>query len=125
MTIPFYCVLAAALLIYLAKAPVGVAMKRLGGYDNRNAREQQARLTGWGKRALYAHNNAFEGFPIFAAAVIIAHLKNADPTLSSYAAITYVVSRIFYTAAYIGDKPTARSTFWMIGMFAVIALFFI
>ena len=98
-------------------------MKRLGRYDNRNAREQQAQLTGWGKRALFAHHNAFEGFPIFAAAVIIAHLKNADPTLSSYAAITYVASRVFYAAAYIGDKPLARSTFWMIGMIAVVSLF--
>ena len=125
MTVPFYCVFAAALLIYLSKVPVAIAMKRLGKYDNRNAREQQARLSGWGKRALYAHNNAFESFPIFAAAVIIAHLKNADPSLSAYASLTYVFSRVFYTAAYIGDRPTARSTFWLVGMLAVFALFLI
>lgn len=125
MTIPFYCVFAAFILIYLAKIPVGMSMAKLGGYDNRNARDQQAKLTGAGKRALAAHLNSFEGFPIFAAAVIIAHLKGANPDTSSTLAILYVVSRVAYIAAYVGDRPTLRSSVWFVGMLAIGGLFFI
>ena len=77
MTIPFYCVFFSFVWIYVAKLPVGIAMKKLGGYDNRHGREQQKKLTGWGHRSLAAHMNGFESFGGFAAMVIVAHLCGA------------------------------------------------
>ena len=76
MTYPFYCMAAAFLLTYLTKAPLAMAMAKESesGYDNRNPRDQQARLSGWGKRSLAAHQNSFEVTPVFAAAVIAAYL---------------------------------------------------
>ena len=67
-----YCLIAAALLPYLVKIPVAVAMNRLGGYDNNHPRDQQAKLQGFGARALAAHQNAFESLIVFSAAILLA-----------------------------------------------------
>ena len=64
MSIPFWCVFISALLIYVAKIPVAKAMNEQGGYDNHLPRQQQAQLTGFGARALAAHQNCFEAFII-------------------------------------------------------------
>ena len=80
MTIPLFCILIGDVLPMVAKVPVAMAMKQEGAYDNHLPREQQARLSGWGKRALAAHLNAFEAFPVFAAAVLVAHVGGGDAT---------------------------------------------
>ena len=60
MSVIITCLFIAALLPILAKAPVAYAMNQLGGYDNKHPREQQSKLTGFGGRALGAHQNSFE-----------------------------------------------------------------
>lgn len=62
MSIPFWCVFISALLIFVARMPVAKAMKEQGGYNNHLPRQQQAQLTGFGARALAAHQNSFEAF---------------------------------------------------------------
>lgn len=124
MTVPFICVAIAFVFLYVSKLPVGVAMARMPrGYDNRHPRDQQAQLTGWGKRALAAHQNGFEGFPAFASAVLVNHVGGGDPSLGATLAIVYVASRLAYTAAYIADVHALRSTIWMIGMLSTLGLF--
>ena len=123
MTIPFYCVLFAFLLIPLTKVPVGVAMAKVGrGYDNKNPRDQQAQLTGWGRRALGAHHNMIEAFPGFAAGVLIAHAGGADPQRSTMLAVTFVIARLLYPALYIANIDKARSLVWSVGILASIGL---
>ena len=70
MTTAYWCVLAAALVPYFT---VAVA-KSKGDFDNAAPRDWLARQEGFRKRALWAHQNAFEAFGPFAAAVIIAQL---------------------------------------------------
>jgi len=125
MTYPFYCLLAAIILVYLSKAPLVLAMAKEGekGYDNRHPRAQQARLTGWGARALAAHQNSFEITPIFAVAVITAHLFQADPWWSAMWAALFVVSRVLYILFYLRDLNLLRSTVWTVGLVCCIALF--
>lgn len=125
MTYPFYCLFAAIVLLYLSKVPLAIAMAKEGGkgYDNRHPRDQQARLTGWGRRALAAHLNGFEITPVFAAAVITAHLFQADPWWSSVWAATFVLSRVIYVVSYLGDINLLRSTVWIIGLASCVALF--
>lgn len=67
MPVYFWCVMLAWIWVYLSKGPVAMAMNKLGGYDNRNPRAQQAELTGWGARATAAHANGFEAFAPFGA----------------------------------------------------------
>jgi len=125
MTYPFYCLIAAFALVYLSKMPLAMAMAKEGGkgYDNRHPRDQQRRLTGFGARALGAHQNGFEITPVFAAAVITAHLFQADAWWSAVWAATFVASRVLYIALYLGDKNLLRSTVWTAGLVCCIALF--
>ena len=51
MTIIIICLFIATLMPILAKAPLALAMNKAGGYDNRNPREQQKSLSGFGARA--------------------------------------------------------------------------
>jgi len=124
VTVPFACVAVAFLLIYAIRIPVIVAQLRAGGgYDNRNPRDQQAKLDGWARRAVAAHANAFEGFAPFAAAVVIAHLGHADPGWSTALAVIYVVARAIYPVLYIANISLARSIVWLIGFSATTSLF--
>jgi uncharacterized MAPEG superfamily protein len=125
MTTPFVCVFLVFLITYLCKIPVGYAQHRLGGYNNKYARDQQAKLTGWGRRALAAHLNGFEAFPAFAAAVIIAHLKGADPAMSARLAVTFVIARVLYTIFYLANLDKLRSLVWFAGIACVVWLFFL
>lgn len=102
-----------AAVVYGAKLPVAVAMFRLDGrYDNRHPREQQARLEGWGKRAIAAHMNAFEGFPLFAVCVLAVLVRNAASSLAVQVAFGVVLARVVYTGLYIADRASLRSAVW-------------
>lgn len=123
MAIHFWCILAAWATVYFCKVPIAVAMQRAGGYDNHNPREQQANLAGWGKRALAAHLNGFEGFAPFAAAVLVAHLGGASVALVDGLAVAFVVARLLYLVCYLADLAALRSTVWMVGWLATLGLF--
>jgi uncharacterized MAPEG superfamily protein len=124
MTIPFACILAAFVLIWVPRAVVaGEQAKQPEGYDNRNPREQQARLSGRGKRAQAAHNNTFESFAPFAAAVFVAHLGHANERWSTILACTFVAARVVYPFLYIADIDKGRSAVWFVGLLATVGLF--
>jgi uncharacterized MAPEG superfamily protein len=123
MNIPFLCVGIAFLMLYLTKIPVAIAMRRESRYDNRNPRDQQARLQGWGRRALAAHQNSFEAFAPFAAAVLIAHASGADPAWSSRLALGFIAARTLYVVLYISDLPSLRSMVWGVGALCSGSLF--
>jgi uncharacterized MAPEG superfamily protein len=117
MTFPLWCLFFAALMLVLTKMPVAVAMQRSSekGYDNRHPRAQQAALTGWGARAMAAHNNMFEAFPLFAAGVLVAQVTNLHGSLIDLLAGIFIVSRIAYTLLYLADLHALRSLSWIIG----------
>ncbi|MBV4466184.1 putative MAPEG superfamily protein [Pseudomonas sp. F-14 TE3623] len=116
MSIPFWCVLISALLIYVAKIPVAKAMNEQGGYDNHLPRQQQAQLTGFGARALAAHQNSFEAFILFAVGVLMAHTTQTAGWLIDTLAIIFVITRIIYLLCYWGDLAWQRSLVWFVGL---------
>jgi uncharacterized MAPEG superfamily protein len=122
MTIVIYCLLIAVLLPYLAKIPLAYAMNKAGGYDNHHPRSQQAALTGFGERALAAHQNAFESLIIFSPAVLLAIATNHLDESIEYLAITHIIARIAYHILYLLDWDKLRSTVWAIGLLAAIAI---
>ncbi|MBS7660727.1 MAPEG family protein [Pseudomonas lalucatii] len=123
MSLPFWCIFISALLIFLAKAPVAKAMQEEGGrYDNRHPRSQQARLRGFGARALAAHLNSFEAFPLFVAGVLMAHVSGAQGLLVDALAVTFVVSRVLYLLCYWADLHWQRSLVWAVGLLCSLAL---
>ena len=120
MTIAYWMILVAALLPYLT---VGIAKFTGGDYDNDHPRVWSATLTGWRARAYAAHQNHFEAFPPFAAAVFVATLANAAPAYVDRLAIAFVLLRIAYTAIYIRGKGKLRSVAWALGFVCIVALF--
>ena len=119
MTISYECVLIAALLPYIAIA----SAKMRPGFSNRAPRPWLETLTGWRQRAYWAHQNSFEAFPPFAAGVIIAQLAQVPQGRIDMLAIGFVIARVAYVAAYIGDAHALRSVIWAIGMLCVLGLF--
>ncbi|WP_394203199.1 MAPEG family protein [Shewanella waksmanii] len=118
MTILLTCLFIAMLLPYLAKGPVAVAMAKLGGYDNNHPREQQAKLTGFGARAVAGHQNAFESLLIFGLAVVTVIAAGKVNEVAEIAAIVHVVARIAYQLLYLADKGTLRSLSWFVAIIA-------
>ncbi len=124
MTTPFLCVLIAYVLIYVPKIPLSLAMARQpGGYDNKHPRAQQAALEGMGARASAAHQNGFEAFPGFVAAVLVAHGSGANDHRMTVLCIAFVVARALYIAAYLANQDYLRSAIWGIGFLCTVALF--
>ncbi|KJZ42018.1 MAPEG family protein [Pseudomonas fluorescens] len=116
MSIPFWCVFISALLIYVARIPVARAMNDQGGYDNHLPRQQQAQLTGFGARALAAHQNCFEAFILFAVGVLMAHTTQTAGWLIDLLAIIFVITRIIYLLCYWVDLAWQRSLVWFVGL---------
>jgi len=116
MSIPIWCVFITALLIYIARMPVGKAMKEQGGYNNHLPRQQQAQLTGYGARALAAHQNTIEAFMLFAVGVLMAHTTQRAGWLIVTLAIIFVIARIIYLWFYLADLPKLRSLAWVVGI---------
>jgi uncharacterized MAPEG superfamily protein len=121
MTLAYWCVLVAAVLPYLW---VGLAKVR-PGYNNHAPREQLAQAEGWRKRANWAQLNAFEAFPVFAAAVIIAHLARAPQGRIDLLALAYLGLRLLHGILYIADRASPRTVVWALGQACVAGLFLI
>jgi uncharacterized MAPEG superfamily protein len=120
MTVALWSILAASLL------PVGcAALAKAGGtgYDNAAPRLWLEAQTGWRRRADWAQRNHLEAFPPFAAAVLVAAIAGAPQHTADALAVTFVLLRIAYTAAYVLDRPTLRSVLWTLGFLCVLGLF--
>ena len=122
MTFAYWCVVFA---MFLPLIWVGVAKVNGTGYDNSKPRTWLAQLDGIGQRANWAQQNAYEAFPPFAAAVIIAHLTGAPQTMINVLAGVFLLARITPGVMYILDKPTFRSLIWLVGFGCTVALFLI
>jgi uncharacterized MAPEG superfamily protein len=116
MSIPFWCVFISALLIYVSRIPVARAMSEQGGYDNHLPRQQQTQLTGFGARALAAHQNCFEAFILFAVGVLMAHTTQTAGWLIDLLAIIFVITRVIYVLCYWVDLAWQRSLVWFVGL---------
>ncbi|MCU1747905.1 MAPEG family protein [Pseudomonas sp. 6D_7.1_Bac1] len=116
MSIPFWCVFISAVLIFVARMPVAKAMKEQGGYNNHLPRAQQAQLTGFGARALAAHQNSFEAFILFAVGVLMAHTTQTAGWLVDWLAIIFVIARVIYLLCYWADLAWQRSLVWFISL---------
>jgi uncharacterized MAPEG superfamily protein len=119
MTTAYWMVLVAGLMPYW---PTAVSKWRRT-YDNAKPRAGLESLSPRQQRAWWAQLNAFEAFPLFAAAVIIAHLAGAAQSTVDALALAFVVLRAGYVLAYIHDWPTLRSLLWIAAIGCVVGLF--
>ena len=120
MTTAYWCVLVAGLLPYVATGLAKVGGER---YNNRNPRGWLDRQQGFRARANAAQANSFEAFPLFAAAVIVAHLTQAPQERIDGLALMFVAARIAYTVCYVADWHWARSVVWTLGFVVTLTIF--
>jgi len=120
MTTAFWCVLVAGFLPYLATLTAKIGGQR---FDNRNPRDWLDAQAGFRKRANAAQHNSFEAFPLFAAAVIIAHIAGAPQARIDLLAVIFVVARLCYVGCYVADLATLRSLAWFVGIGSAVAIF--
>jgi uncharacterized MAPEG superfamily protein len=120
MTTAFWCVLVAGLLPYAATLTAKIGAR---GFDNRNPRDWLADQSGFRRRANAAQHNSFEAFPLFAAAVVIAHLADGPQTRVDLLAMVFVAARIGYIASYVADLSTLRSATWFVGIGSAVGIF--
>ena len=122
-----------ALTLILALVQIGAAgMARtaeLGGKWNAGPRDGEVpppgRLAG---RLMRAQANLFETLPLFAAAVIMAHIAGKDGTLTAVGAHLYFFGRLIYLPLYAFGVPYVRSLVWLVaagGLVMVIAALFL
>jgi uncharacterized MAPEG superfamily protein len=119
MTTALWCVLIAGLLPYLAT----VTAKAGARFDNNNPRDWLAKQEGYRRRANAAQANAFEAFPLFAAAVIVATIIHAPQERVDVLAMVFVAARVGYFFFYLLDWAIPRSIAWMAGIASAVAIF--
>jgi uncharacterized MAPEG superfamily protein len=120
---PIWAVFAAATFAYAL-----TTISKVGSFnqtENKRTRDWQRELTGWRKRAYWAHQNSLEGFPIFAtgvlACLVLAPGDSAVPAL----AWGYIASRVAYSYCYLKDLGRPRTLVWFAGTACSLALFVI
>jgi len=119
MSIAYWCVLIAGLLPYVATLTAKVGAR----FDNRKPREWLAQQSGYRSRANAAQLNGFEAFPLFAAAVIVAHLTDAPQARVDTLAMVFIAARLAYLGFYLADQATPRSLAWFVGIGSAVAIF--
>jgi uncharacterized MAPEG superfamily protein len=119
MPLAYWCVLIAAIM------PIAIVSFSKAGAsgDNRDPRAGIDSLPGPQRRGYYAHLNAYENFPFFAVAVIVAITMGAPLSTVNVLAAIYIVLRIAHAILYIRDIPTARSSVFLLAYLVNIAIF--
>ncbi|MCH2207712.1 MAG: MAPEG family protein [Lentisphaerales bacterium] len=116
MTIAYWCLIAVMVITYTF---TGIAKFAKGGYNNHCPREYLHNLSGWPKRAYWAHINSLEVLPQFIGALIIAHTLGMPQYNIDVAAIVFTVLRLLYGIFYMLDYALTRSYCWLGGMFII------
>ena len=120
MVVAYSCILIAALLPYVW---VGFAKSAAPGYNNKDPRGWIAKQESYRVRNAYAaHLNAFEAFPAFAAAVLMAQFAQVDPQRIAWLAAAFIVCRVLHGVFYIASVQMLRSLVWFIGFACVVTL---
>jgi uncharacterized MAPEG superfamily protein len=122
MTLADLC-LVGAVIIIIGTIAIAKAAGR-GQFDNAKPRDPDFYKDPFRARALWAHQNGLESFPLFAAAVILAEMRGASQSVVDGLAAAFLVVRIAYVAAYLADKPRLRSALFTLGFAATLAIFF-
>jgi uncharacterized MAPEG superfamily protein len=128
-TMAYWCLLVAAILPIIcagiAKGGTFGKPRKDGGFDNHNPRAWLARQTDWRARANAAQANTFEALPFFFAAVIIAHQLGAIQITLDILCFLWLMLRMLFVIAYVGDMATARSGLWFAALLVNLVILFV
>ena len=123
MTIAEWCLFGAVMLYLATVAPAKAIGRR--AFDNASPRDPSFYEHPIRKRALGAHINGIETFPFFATAVLLAQFRQAPQDWIDGLSIAFVVTRVSFVFAYVGDKPTVRTVLWNAAFAFNLGIFFL
>lgn len=123
MTIAEWCLFGAVILYLGTVAPAKAFGHR--EFNNAAPRDPAFYEHPVRRRALGAHINGIETFPFFATAVLLAEFRGAPQAWVDGLAIGFLVTRLVFVAAYVGDKPTVRTVFWNMAFAFNLGIFFL
>jgi uncharacterized MAPEG superfamily protein len=121
MTIAELCLLGMVLLTHLVVMPAKAAARR--EFDNAYPRDPVFYVKGPRARALGAHQNGLEAFPLFATAVLLAEMRGVPQHIIDGLALAFLGARVAYAVCYLGDRPTLRSIIWTLAFVCNLAIF--
>ncbi|MBP0444231.1 MAPEG family protein [Roseomonas sp. SSH11] len=101
-------------LVHIVAAAVASTRQSPGGLAwAAGPRDQpQPAPSGVAGRLTRARNNFLETFPLFAAAVLAAHLAGATGPLTAWGTLVYFWARVVYLPIYAAGLPWIRSLVW-------------
>lgn len=125
-TIEFQMLAWSTLLLMLGWLPGSAAKRRAWGMrwlvSNRET-EGLPPLTGWGGRAVRAHENLKENYPAFAVAVLLLLVAGAQgERATEIAAIVFLAARLVHMGAYLAGNFWIRTTAWATGWVATLVI---
>jgi uncharacterized MAPEG superfamily protein len=121
MTIAELCLLGMVLLTYLVISPAKFAGRR--EFDNAYPRDPAFYTKGPRSRALGAHQNGMEAFPLFVAAVLVAEMHGSPQHTIDGLALAFLGARVAYAVCYLGDRPSLRSVIWTLAFVCNLVIF--
>ncbi len=126
MTTPLWCLVIVAFLPYpLAFLGSYYKQRQFGKVDNKNPRQQAAKLEGAGARAAAAQSNAWEALAVFTAVLAVLHFANPEAARGSTAAnlsLVFVAARIVHPIAYVANVDILRSIMFLVAMVCAVWL---
>ena len=69
-----------------------------------------------------AQANLFETLPLFAAAVLIAHVSGTHGALTLWGCWLYLLARIVYVPLYAAGIPVLRTLVWMVSVAGLVLI---
>ena len=96
------------------------------GYSVKNMSAPRAlfdELPGFGKRAVWCHQNCWESITLHAPACLLCLITSVVSPVAVAAAWIHPIVRLSYIGAYVGDIPTARGLCWASGVLCSIVLY--
>ena len=124
MTFAYFSILIFALLNSLCSILAKKSARLLDAEANHEPRRHRSQASGKAARLFAAEQNGYEMLPLYASAVIIAHVTGeaAQSTINILSAL-FLLLRTAYIWAYAQDKATLRSNIWYGCLMCIIALF--
>ncbi|WP_293763342.1 MAPEG family protein [uncultured Aquitalea sp.] len=112
-------------ILLVALLPLAWALVAKAGapYDNNRPREVLAAASGYRQRANWAQQNAWEAFPTYAAAMLLAWQMKVPDARLDLAALVFILLRVCHGLCYLADQAGLRSLSWLGGYLVVVALF--
>jgi len=71
-----------------------------------------------------AQANLFETLPLFAAAVLIAHVSGSEGDLTLWGCWLYLLARVVYVPLYAAGIPLVRSLVWLVSLAGLVMVLF-